>query len=70
MVINLNIPITLLKTLVQSVEQLATDYATVHAAELERARSRPTEEKARFFYQSDKLLYEQEMKEKLAAEGL
>jgi hypothetical protein len=40
------------------------NYETLHATELERARRKPTEEKARFFYQSDRKLYEAEQLEK------
>lgn len=63
--INLSVSPKLIERLVAAVEQLAADYADVHREELELVRRPPSNEKGRVFYQSDRELYEQEVKEKL-----
>lgn len=62
--INLNVPMTMMTRLIEAVEQLAADYATVHQAALDAARHDIPVGKGRVFYQSDKQYFEDELKAK------
>lgn len=65
MQINLNVPLTMMKQLTEAVVRLAADYADVHAAQLELRRApAPPPDRGKFFYQSDKDLWEAEEKAK------
>jgi len=62
--VNLNFPVRLVIRLLRAVEKLASDYATVHAETLQAARTLPSKEKGEMWYQSDRELYEEELKAK------
>lgn len=67
--ITFNIDPKLVERLVAAVEQLASDYSTVHASELNIVRIDVDKHVGASYYQSDRDLYEAELKERLARES-
>lgn len=70
--INIILPLRLMIRLVRAVEKLASDYATVHALELNTFQYKPKqgEKIGHTYYQDDKKIYEAEVQEKLRTAGL
>lgn len=68
MELKLNLNPKILERLVDAIEQLAADYATVNADTLRTARAPASDDRGSFFYQSDKELYEAELKKSKPAE--
>lgn len=74
MQINLNLPLALMTRFIRTLEDIRNDYRDVHAAELRQAREArdAAPDAGKFFYQSDRKLYEEELKarvERAAASG-
>lgn len=73
MVINLNVPVKLFQALTDAIVQLTSDYRAVHHEEVEyyrrlKEREQQGTTKGSIFYQSDRKLHEDEVKQRLKRE--